>query len=88
MRLLIIILLAYFAYRAIKSWMHKNLLSAQSRGNVSSNQVDDIMVKDPQCGMYFPKNSGIRTVHRDQEIYFCSEKCRDEFLSGSENSSE
>jgi hypothetical protein len=52
---------------------------AQTAGR-TENQVDDLMVKDPNCGIYFPKREGIPLKKANQEHYFCSKKCRNEYL--------
>lgn len=45
------------------------------------SQIDDVMVKDPYCEVYFPKRDGIHVRFNGQDLYFCSETCRDKFLA-------
>ncbi len=80
MKLLLLIIIVYLAYRAGKSWLIRNFQA--TGGNGSSNpSIDDVMVKDPVCGMFFPKREGIELRHGGQTQVFCSEACRDRFLS-------
>jgi len=81
MQLLILIALIYLAYRALKSWLHNTMSLRPPAGGSSDRAIDDEMIKDPVCNVYFPKRDGIRLRIDDQEIYFCSEACRDEFLA-------
>ena len=41
--------------------------------------IDDIMVKDPFCGVYFPKRSGVILRKDGEVLYFCSAECRNAF---------
>jgi uncharacterized protein len=38
------------------------------------------MVKDPICGIYFPRREGVELRHGGQIYIFCSAVCRDRFL--------
>jgi YHS domain-containing protein len=78
-KLLLIILIVYLAYRAGKAWILRSLGTASP--HTSSNaRIDDVMVKDPVCGIYFPKREGIELRHGGQILTFCSNACRDRFL--------
>lgn len=80
MRLLLLIIIAYLAFRVIKSWVIRNL---QVPGPTDSRhpEIDDVMVKDPVCGIYFPRREGVRLRHGDQTHVFCSTACRDRFMA-------
>jgi len=81
MRLLILFALIFLAYRALKSWFHQNVPLQPPVGGTNGRVVEDEMIKDPVCSVYFPKRDGLR-LHKDgQDIYFCSEQCRDKFVS-------
>jgi len=89
MRLLILAGLIYLAYKAAKSWMGIGSYSAKAESGPVSREIDDIMVKDPFCEVYFPKRDAVRLMFRGQEQFFCSSECRDRFLeqqTGGENS--
>ena len=81
LRLLIIAGLIYLLYRAFKSWMIK--VGHRSDGSVDGGDrgaIDDIMVKDPQCHVYFPKRKAVQAAADGEELYFCSAECRDKYL--------
>ncbi len=82
MRLLIFCLLVYLGYRGIKNWMIGNLSSPSSgTKDTELKGSDDIMIKDPFCGVYFSKSSGVHLNYKGRSLYFCSAKCRDEYLA-------
>jgi len=81
LRLLIIAALVYFLYRMFTRWMAGH--SASSGGAVNhrdADAIDDIMVKDPQCEVFFPKNEAVRARIGGRDLFFCSTECRDKFL--------
>jgi hypothetical protein len=80
MRFIIYLVLLYLGYRALKGWMAKSLPPQQPGGELDARTADDIMLKDPFCGVYFPKHQGVRLVHEGQELHFCSAQCRDGFI--------
>jgi uncharacterized protein len=80
MRLLIILLIFYLAYRAFKHWIVTNVISGPKTSTGSERQIDDIMVKDPVCEVYFPKRSGIPLNIDSKTLYFCSEDCKNKYL--------
>lgn len=80
MRLLILIALVYIGYRAFKSWMTSQPTDKASVTKTSSGEIDDVMVKDPFCEIYFPKRNGIPLRYGEKDYYFCSTTCRDKFV--------
>jgi hypothetical protein len=79
-KVLIYILLIYIGYRVLKSIMCPSGSKAwRSRGDTGN--VDDIMIKDPVCGVYFPKKDGICINSGEGDICFCSTECRDNYLN-------
>ena len=81
MRLLIIIAVAYLAYRALKSWMLQNASTKKNVAGETAGEIDDVMVKDPFCQAYFPKRNGVRLKANGEDLYFCSQECRDKFVA-------
>ena len=47
---------------------------------------DNAMVKDPVCGMYMDSRLAIRLENKNESLFFCSEECRNKFLSKSAGS--
>lgn len=81
MRLLIFIAIIYILYRALKSWLIKNGPASDSQlTGKAAGEIDDIMVKDPYCEVYFPKRKGLHLKVDGENLYFCSPKCRDKFI--------
>jgi YHS domain-containing protein len=80
MRLLVLSLLIYLAYRLFKNWVLPRQSSIGTPEQAGSTMVDDVMVKDPFCETYFPKRNGIKKVLGGQTHYFCSTECRDKYL--------
>ena len=37
------------------------------------------MDKDPYCGVYFTRRDGVDLKIDGQDLYFCSQECRDKF---------
>ena len=45
------------------------------------------IVRDPVCGMKIdPQNAAASATHNGETLYFCSQHCRDEFLTRSTSS--
>ena len=82
MRLLIFAALAYLVYRGVKSWILKNTRpSNRSAVGRTAGEIDDVMVKDPYCEVYFPKRKGVHLKLKGQDLIFCSKQCRDKFIA-------
>ncbi len=79
MKLILLIIIAYLAYRAAKSWVMRNLQAPDQNGSRHPS-IDDVMVKDPVCGIYFPQREGVALKRGGQTFLFCSAACRDRFL--------
>ncbi|MBU2488561.1 MAG: hypothetical protein KKA60_04135 [Proteobacteria bacterium] len=78
MRLILFGLILYFAWRALKNLI---LPPMEGRGPVDHGpeQIDDVMVKDPQCQVYIPMRQAISARVGGETLYFCSESCRDQY---------
>jgi len=81
MKLLVLIIILYLAYRAFRYWVRIHMIPGSKASTGSERQIDDVMVKDPVCEVYFPKRSGISLYVDGQTLYFCSEECKEEYLS-------
>lgn len=75
-RLILYLLGAYIAYRLLRAWI-------APRGNTrrvdsdTVGRIDDVMIKCPQCGSYFPRRDGIELRRPEGDLRLCSPKCRD-----------
>ena len=81
MRLLILLAIIYLCYRALKSWMLKGKTSQKTVFGKTTAEIDDIMVKDPFCEVYFPKRDGVHLKVDGKDLYFCSTECRDNYVA-------
>ena len=79
MRLLLLIVVAYLAFRIAKSWILRNL-QVPGQDETHNPEIDDVMVKDPVCGVYFPRREGVELHRNGQTHLFCSAACRDRYL--------
>jgi len=79
-RFLIIAGLVYLGYRALKSVIGERPSQKVSSSDRSTGKIDDVMIKDPYCEAYFPKRNGVHYRHNGEDLYFCSENCRDKFI--------
>ena len=81
MRLLVLMGLLYFCYRFLKSWVLKEKSSQKEAfENKTSEMIDNVMVKDPYCEVYFAKRDGVHLNFKGRDVYFCSKECKDKFL--------
>ncbi len=78
-KFLIIIGIFYLAYRVLKSALLKGL-SNQELGKESGTELDDVMIQDPFCGIYFPQRNGVSTKIKGDTLYFCSNECRNKYI--------
>jgi hypothetical protein len=79
-RIIILVGLGYLAYRLVKRWVRGKVSSARVEGR-DTERIDDIMVKDPQCGTYFARRDGVALRHGEHDLLFCSRECRDKFVA-------
>jgi len=58
--------------------------ATSSRRSVSGQtaaEIDDVMIKDPFCEAYFPKRNGVHLNFDGKDLYFCSSRCKDNYLA-------
>ena len=81
LKVIIFIAVFYLIYRTGKSWLLKNIPQPdESIDSGKVSEVDDVMIKDPYCEIYFPKRKGIYKKIGGEDFYFCSSDCRDKYL--------
>ncbi len=80
-RLLWLFLIGYLVFSLVRSLTG---LAARKSGPVNppgpGSGSGEELVKDPQCGAYFPKSEGVSAVIGGEQLHFCSPACRDKFL--------
>lgn len=80
-RFIILFVVAYLAYRALKSWMFPKIPGDGRVDRTPAGEIDDVMLKDPYCGTYFPSRDGVRYTLDGKDLVFCSEACRKKYIS-------
>jgi YHS domain-containing protein len=80
-RVLIFTILGLFLYRALNAWLGNSTADGQESGCGPPTEVDDVMIKDPVCGIYFPQRDGVILKAAHEVLYFCSTQCRDSYLA-------
>lgn len=79
-RVMVLAVLGYLGYRIVKRWVRGKILSRPAEGR-APGRIDDVMVKDPQCGAYFARRDGVALRQAERELLFCSRECRDKYLA-------
>jgi YHS domain-containing protein len=80
MRLLVLLGLLYLCYKLLKSWVLKETSSQKASFEKKAGDIDNVMVKDPYCEVYFAKKDGVHLNIKGKDVYFCSTECKDKFL--------
>ncbi len=74
LRLIIGIIVLYVLYKVIKGW---KAVQGPSRKNLPVTGED--LVEDPLCHAYVPVSDACRISIDGKNLYFCSQKCLDEY---------
>ncbi|MBW2091539.1 MAG: YHS domain-containing protein [Deltaproteobacteria bacterium] len=86
LRWLIIVVLFYLIYRVIKGlFLPRSPFEDQPASSWPSDEAENNkdasdLVQDPQCGVYLPQAEAIRYNVNGKTLYFCSQKCKREFI--------
>jgi YHS domain-containing protein len=80
-KFLILFGVGYLLYRAMRSWMFPDGSSPKNVSGKSTGQIDDVMIKDPNCGAYFPRRDAVHLNLGGKDLYFCSNECRDQYMA-------
>jgi len=86
-KFLILAVVGYVFYRALKSMMIDSGASSSNGKQTGPTDVDDVLVQDPVCKTYVAQRNSIHIRRNGREIYFCSEECRDRYLKDHPESS-
>ncbi|MBU0985975.1 MAG: hypothetical protein KKH68_01875 [Proteobacteria bacterium] len=81
MRLLIFLGIIYLGYRALKSLMLQGSAGQKPVSNQPVGEIDDVMIKDPLCEVYFPRRNGVHLKAGGEDLFFCSTECKDKFIA-------
>ena len=75
-RVILYALLFYLGFRLVRV-----LMSSVKPDDKIAGQIDDVMIKDPVCDVYFPKREGVHLKYKGKDLYFCSSECKDKYLN-------
>ena len=81
LRLLILVILGVLVYRAARAWFGAGQNRSSRAAGGPPDTVDDEMIKDPECGVYFPQRNAVALADGDGVLYFCSIECRDRYMA-------
>lgn len=79
-RIIILALLFYFLYRLLFT-PKKPGSRRETRGRHLEEENNNILVEDPVCHTYVVQGQSLSAVKDGKKYYFCSEECRQKFLS-------
>ena len=85
-KLLIFFAIIYFGYKILKSTV-KTLGfggAGTSQVNTGNGNIENIMIQDPVCKVYFARKDGVCLMIGGKELCFCSEECRNKYLAAHE----
>jgi YHS domain-containing protein len=80
-RFIILAVVAFVFYRALKSWMFPAQDASKSVAGKNIGKIDDVMIKDPFCEAYFAKRNAVHLNFRGEDLYFCSTACKDQYIA-------
>ena len=91
-RFLVILFLVYVGLRALKAIVNPSRWDRRGGGGqdipgsstTGDLPVTDEMLKDPHCGVYFPRKEGVPLNRGAETLYFCSTRCRDAYQEESQ----
>jgi YHS domain-containing protein len=81
-KLLLFCVIIYCGYKILKSAV-KTLGfggTGPSQVNASRGNVENVMIQDPVCKVYFARKDGVCHQIGGKELCFCSEECREKYL--------
>lgn len=82
-KLIIFLLVGYFVLKSMKKILGAGPSTNIPGGSREADQIDNLMVQDPNCQTYISKRDAIQTAANGRTLYFCSTQCRDAYLADS-----
>ena len=80
-RLILGLILGYVVYRVVRKIREMFTLSGPSQQSPKVPQPD-ILVQDPVCGTFIPRQEALKFTKDGQDYFFCSEGCLKRFQRG------
>lgn len=79
-KILIYALVFYVGYTLISA-IKRSLSAPKNQAPAEKSREGETMERDPQCGTYVPRGDAIHKSIHGTTHYFCSNKCRDDYLA-------
>jgi hypothetical protein len=74
LRLLLVILIVRAVWRLVRGVVHG--LEGRAPEKIEQGVP---LVRDPVCGVYVVRSRALTVGHGDSALYFCSERCRNQY---------
>ena len=81
LRLIAIAVLAYIVMRLARRLLQAGAPRRDPRLDARAPEGADL-VRDPACGVHVPRDSAIPERAGGEELWFCSERCREAYARG------
>lgn len=82
LRIIILVILFYIAYRLIRGKLPSSLTGRKSRpGTTPEMPASDTLEEDPVCKKLVPSRQAVQYEWQGRTIYFCSQECCNTFRS-------
>lgn len=82
-RLILWAVLGFLVYTIVKAALQT--FRAPPPPPPEKSRGGETMERDPQCGTFVPRGDAIDATVRGQRLWFCSPRCRDEYLHHHKN---
>lgn len=79
-KILIYALVGYIVY-TLFSALKRALSAPRQQTSPKRSMEGETMERDPQCGTYVPRSDAVSKSIKGKTVYFCSPKCRDDYLA-------
>jgi uncharacterized protein len=80
-RLILGLALGYMAYRVFRRLKEMFTLTGQTR-QAPKVPEPDVLVQDPVCQTFIPRQEALKLTKNGQDYFFCSEGCLKRFQRG------
>ncbi len=81
-KLLLYFVIIYCGYKILKFTVKSLGLGEAGHSQVNSEQgnIENVMIQDPVCNVYFARKDGVCHLIGGRELCFCSEECLNKYL--------
>jgi YHS domain-containing protein len=80
-RLILGLALGYMVYRVVRKLKEMFTLTGRTQQSPKVPEPD-VLVQDPICGTFIPRQEALKLTKDGQEYFFCSEGCLKRFQRG------